>query len=262
MRIWVIILYFVIATTSVQAKASLSAEQEKMHLIHHRNKGVYTKSKGIGTDIKTNVKTGKAMEGKGVTQESQFSITEIAKLSVTDRHKWLFGRLTRPHGKSDWKSEKDSWSEMELVGVDIWRSDAKGPEIPNSTKYSSKRNYTVNKKVAKQFKQIMKEIYEHDAKPTIDNPNDGANYYKTIGKTDKLSAHAFGLGIDLNSKFNPQTRDGTKHPDYKPTGREDVCNRSMDKHHPITKIFTKHGWRWGGDYTVSLPDYMHFEYIE
>jgi hypothetical protein len=76
--------------------------------------------------------------------------------------------------------------------------------------------------------------------------------------TGTWSEHAFGEAVDLNPVENPyvgcgQTRDPASRPYF---------NRS--RHRPgmvtaaVVRAFRSIGWGWGGSWTGSTKDYMHF----
>jgi hypothetical protein len=73
------------------------------------------------------------------------------------------------------------------------------------------------------------------------------------------SGHAYGAAIDINPLENPflDAKDG-----WWPEGTAAMSPRDegKGKASPSTeafRIFTRHGWAWGGFY-VGEPDYMHF----
>lgn len=65
------------------------------------------------------------------------------------------------------------------------------------------------------------------------------------GRPGVKSNHAWGLAVDLNATTNPMTNDGRNHTDLPPG---------------ISKLAAKYGLRWGGDYSGSRKDPMHFEF--
>ena len=76
--------------------------------------------------------------------------------------------------------------------------------------------------------------------------------------TGTWSEHAFGQAVDLNPVENPyvgcgQSRDPSSRPYF---------NRS--EHRPgmvspaVVRAFGSVGWGWGGSWTGSTKDYMHF----
>ena len=90
-----------------------------------------------------------------------------------------------------------------------------------------------------------------------DNNTSGFNYRHVMGPgqdTSALSHHAYGRAIDLNPKINPfVSRSGESPRPYRP-GQPGVLTLKS----PVTQIFLRHGWKWGGSW-VSGKDYQHFE---
>lgn len=86
------------------------------------------------------------------------------------------------------------------------------------------------------------------------------NCRPVTGKTGVYSQHSYGRTIDINMKVNPYVKDNLVLP---PSGKAFV-DRNVSYLGKITregivyKIFTKHGWEWGGNWH-DLKDYMHFE---
>lgn len=91
-----------------------------------------------------------------------------------------------------------------------------------------------------------------------DNASSAFNY-RFIANTRTLSLHAKGLAIDINPLYNPYIQNGV----VMPANAEPYADRTADFPHKIThddlcyKLFTKHGWQWGGDWTENV-DYQHF----
>lgn len=84
---------------------------------------------------------------------------------------------------------------------------------------------------------------------------------RKIAGTDKWSMHAYGLAIDINPLYNPQVlSDGT----VLPIAGEAYADREasflykIDEKDYAYKLFTEHGFTWGGDFNSS-KDYQHFE---
>lgn len=80
-----------------------------------------------------------------------------------------------------------------------------------------------------------------------------------------LSNHAYGLAVDLNPLYNPyvaEKQDGSL--TVAPAGSEEYVDRDQTFDHKIDKedlaykLFTEHGFTWGGNWE-SLKDYQHFE---
>lgn len=102
---------------------------------------------------------------------------------------------------------------------------------------------------------------------SINNNNSSAFHYRKVDDTDVLSAHAYGLALDINPMQNPRmvrNADGTYSNKY--LNMQDYSDRSKQNPHMIKKddicyrIFTEHGFLWGGEWDGIL-DYQHFEKV-
>ena len=89
--------------------------------------------------------------------------------------------------------------------------------------------------------------------------NTSAFCYRQVTGSKKLSWHSFGAAIDVNPVQNPYINGSRVSP---PEGR-DYLNRKDKRPHMIDhsdyayKVFTAHGWKWGGDWNGD-KDYQHF----
>jgi peptidoglycan L-alanyl-D-glutamate endopeptidase CwlK len=87
------------------------------------------------------------------------------------------------------------------------------------------------------------------------NNTSGFNYREITGG-GRLSNHAYGRAIDINTFLNPYIKGDIVLPHgakYDP-GIAGTFTAS----HPIVRAFLELGWVWGGNWT-SRPDYQHFE---
>jgi hypothetical protein len=76
--------------------------------------------------------------------------------------------------------------------------------------------------------------------------------------TGSWSEHAYGEAVDLNPVENPYVGCGqTRDPASKP-----YFNRALHRPGmvtaPVVGVFRSVGWGWGGSWTGSTKDYMHF----
>lgn len=132
-----------------------------------------------------------------------------------------------------------------------------------------------NKSIAADLLDIFQELYENnyqiesirlidefdaDDERSMKANNTSCFNYRTVSGSDKLSNHSFGCAIDINPFYNPYvTKSGIQ-----PEGSEPYADRTADFPHKITsddlayKLFTAHGFTWGGNYK-SVKDYQHFE---
>ena len=85
---------------------------------------------------------------------------------------------------------------------------------------------------------------------------------EVTGQPGIFSQHSYGRAIDINPKINPYVKsskniilppDGIKFVDRKKAAKGMITRDSL-----IYKVFTEHGWDWGGNWN-DLQDYQHFE---
>ena len=137
-----------------------------------------------------------------------------------------------------------------------------------------------NKMIANDLKEIFQELYRNrypiermrliddydaDDERSMQDNNTSCFNYRAIAGSKKLSKHSRGLAIDINPLYNPCVRrraDGTL--SVEPSTASRYANRHRHFPHKIDKddlcyrLFTKHGFKWGGSWR-SLKDYQHFE---
>jgi hypothetical protein len=82
-------------------------------------------------------------------------------------------------------------------------------------------------------------------------PPAGTYNCRTIAGTDRLSAHGFGIAIDIATKDADYWRWSKPGPNRRPVWR----NRVPEE---IVAIFEAHGFIWGGKW--HHYDTMHFEF--
>jgi len=134
----------------------------------------------------------------------------------------------------------------------------------------------VNAQVAQEVTEIFYELYlaqypltsvilvDDFGEPGDDNLSMAANNtsafnYRYVTGTKKLSRHSYGAAIDINPKLNPYI-DGDR---IVPENGKQYADRSLDEPGMIDhddlcyKLFTEHGWTWGGDWSGD-KDYQHF----
>ncbi len=139
-----------------------------------------------------------------------------------------------------------------------------------------------NKAIAQDMVEIFHELYrneyrlesvhlidEYDGDDTasmVEN-NTSCFNYRVVDGTASLSKHAYGLAIDVNPYYNPyvvfgRNSDGS---DYiSPPGSEIYADRSqsfaykIDENDLCYRLFTEHGFTWGGNWN-STKDYQHFQ---
>lgn len=139
-----------------------------------------------------------------------------------------------------------------------------------------------NKAVAQDMAEIFYKLYQNDYRlervclideyagddtASMADNNTSCFNYRVVDGTTNLSKHAYGLAIDVNPYYNPyvvfgRNSDGS---DYiSPPGSEIYADRSQSFPYKIDetdlcyRLFTEHGFTWGGNWNSS-KDYQHFQ---
>ena len=106
--------------------------------------------------------------------------------------------------------------------------------------------------------------YEADDERSMQANNTSCFNYRTVAGTRTLSAHARGMAIDLNPRYNPHVRQSGGKRRVSPCGSEPYADRSKSYPYKIVqgdlahRLFRQHGFQWGGAWRSS-KDYQHFE---
>lgn len=132
-----------------------------------------------------------------------------------------------------------------------------------------------NKQIAADLVKIFRELYlagyqinsmrliddfggSDDASMEADNTS--CFNYRPVSGGRSLSKHAYGMAVDINPLENPYVK-GDK---VLPANATPYVNREKKFDHKIDqadlchKLFTAHGFKWGGSWR-SVKDYQHFE---
>lgn len=107
--------------------------------------------------------------------------------------------------------------------------------------------------------------YDADDERAMGDNNTSCFCYRTATGSKKLSAHARGMAVDVNTFYNPyvrKTRSGKLI--VHPAGAERYADRTKKFNYKIDtsdlcyRLFRAHGFKWGGAWR-SCKDYQHFE---
>lgn len=113
-------------------------------------------------------------------------------------------------------------------------------------------------------KMILIDEYGADDECSMRDNNTSCFNFRLVPGTKKLSAHALGLAVDINPRYNPYVKVVGGQPIHKPRNAGAYIDRSADFPYKIDredrcyKEFRKRGFSWGGNWK-SLKDYQHFE---
>lgn len=117
-------------------------------------------------------------------------------------------------------------------------------------------------------RMLLPDVYDADDEKQMQANNSSCFCYREVAGAGKLSKHAQGLAVDINTLYNPyykKRKDGTLF--VQPSTARRYCNRSRTFRYKISdndlcvRLFKKHGFEWGGDWR-SCKDYQHFELKE
>lgn len=114
-------------------------------------------------------------------------------------------------------------------------------------------------------KVILIENYNGDDTASMADNNTSCFNYRMVDGTKSLSRHALGLAIDINPLYNPYIRyDKKSGQTVSPVEGEAYADRTVSFPYKIDpddlcyRLFTEHGFTWGGNWNSS-KDYQHFQ---
>ncbi len=111
---------------------------------------------------------------------------------------------------------------------------------------------------------LLIDEYDGDDDASMADNNTSCFNYRVVEGTDTLSRHAFGLAVDVNPFYNPYVTYNNRSRSIFPPEAEEYADRSaefpykIDENDLCYKLFTEHGFIWGGNWNNS-KDYQHFE---
>ena len=137
-----------------------------------------------------------------------------------------------------------------------------------------------NKAIANDLLEIFRELYRQkypiqrirliddyeaeDERSMRDN-NTSCFCYRKVSGTTKLSKHATGMAVDVNTLYNPYLRTGKNgRRIVEPATAVKYVDRSKSFPYKIVKgdllyrLFIRHGFKWGGSWR-TVKDWQHFE---
>lgn len=134
-----------------------------------------------------------------------------------------------------------------------------------------------NRAIAQDLVEIFRELYGNryrigrmtliddfnaDDNRSMEANNTSCFCYRKMTNGNAISKHGLGMAIDINPLYNPYVKGKQVEPE---AGRKYAFNRTkanvpmlIDRNDLCYKLFTKHGFRWGGAWR-SAKDYQHFE---
>lgn len=188
----------------------------------------------------------------------------------------FFGKINAIPSDIQKKMIGNSWHEGCPIGLDdlaylkvsYWGFDNK----------SHMGEIIIHKSLASETLTIFKELFQikypiqemklYDDYGVINNIGQFGKHNDTVGfycrppanGSSKFSEHAYGIAIDINPLNNPYVKGNI----FWPFESKNFIDRSKNQKNMIQvdskifRIFTQHGWEWGGLWK-NEKDYMHFQ---
>lgn len=160
-------------------------------------------------------------------------------------------------------AEIPAWIKKNLVLVDV--------EYYSFDNKLHKGQLVIHKRAEKDIKEIFDIIrsirfpvnqvvpivrYNWSDEASMNDNNTSAFNYRKVKGQKVLSAHSYGLAIDINPMQNPHIKRNIVQP---VNGKYDIkATGTILKNSKIVQEFRKRGWQWGGTWRSS-KDYQHFE---
>ena len=113
-------------------------------------------------------------------------------------------------------------------------------------------------------RMILIDEYDADDEKSMEDNNSSCFNFRFISHTKRVSKHGLGLAVDINPLYNPYIKEVDGKTIIEPitagtyTDRNADFNYKIDENDLAYKLFTKHGFEWGGNWQ-KLKDYQHFE---
>lgn len=113
-------------------------------------------------------------------------------------------------------------------------------------------------------RMVLPDNYGADDESQMRANNSSCFCYRPISGTKKLSKHALGLAVDLNTLYNPYVGTRNGKPFLEPSTAKAYTDRSktfkykIDQNDLAYRLFTSYGYTWGGSWQTR-KDYQHFE---
>ena len=106
--------------------------------------------------------------------------------------------------------------------------------------------------------------YEADDELSMRDNNSSSFCFRVVSGTTKLSKHARGMAVDINTRSNPYVRTRNGRHLVSPDNSRPYVDRTKSFPYKIEegdlcyRLFIEHGFTWGGHWQ-TMKDYQHFE---
>ena len=199
----------------------------------------------------------------GAVNETVQSDDPFYIASISDQ---IFARIYGKSFKEDCTLPREDLRYLHVMHVDLDGVEHEGEMIVN---------YHIAEDVLDIFRKLYEakypierirlvDEYDADDERSMEDNNSSSFNFRFISHTTRISKHGLGLAVDINTLYNPYTKvvDGERI--VEPVTGEPYLDRDADFPYKIDhedlcfKLFTEHGFEWGGDWE-DRKDYQHFE---
>ncbi|MDO4988340.1 MAG: M15 family metallopeptidase [Synergistes sp.] len=178
----------------------------------------------------------------------------------------IFARIKGKSYKDDCTLPLSDLRYLHILHKDIYGRIFEGEMICNV--YIAKDVLDIFKKLYKADYPIERvrlvDEYDADDETSMRDNNSSSFNFRFISHTKIVSKHGLGMAVDINPLYNPYVKESKGkvyvEPEtaHKYTDRNSDFAYKIDKNDLAYKLFTEHGFEWGGNWK-SVKDYQHFE---
>ena len=147
--------------------------------------GIYKITVKAGTEVSEPVTLSVASKEREIAEIVKRTPVEKAEERIDES-------IVVPEGAFDTKESADK--HVKTVSVNVWKLNGNGQKVPSTA------SLTVNAALADTVVKIFDEIYANDLRFPISSL--GGYSYRTTASGGRLSEHAYGTAIDINSNEN------------------------------------------------------------
>ena len=132
-------------------------------------------------------------------------------------------------------------------------SAAVGKQLTTVDWFGQKLKFSSTNGAADSLRAVAREIAQYPDLIKYAKPSAGTFYWRTVRGAKRLSAHSFGIAIDVCTSRSNYWRW-----DYPGRGETAKIGYRNAFPHQLAEIFARHGFIWGGNWYHY--DTMHFEF--
>ena len=106
--------------------------------------------------------------------------------------------------------------------------------------------------------------YNADDELSMRDNNSSCFNFRYVSNTTRISKHGYGLAVDINPLYNPYIKFVNGRKSIEPANAAEFEDRTKIYPYKIVesdlchKLFTEHGFLWGGNCWKNELDYQHF----